>query len=193
MHNVQNFIQDYLLQLNESFNQMSKEGISNIIRILLDGYKRDKRIFIFGNGGSASTSSHFANDLNKLCSIEGKKRFKAIALTDNIPLMTAWANDSHYNLIFVEQLKNLMEEGDIIIAISGSGNSENVCKAVEYSKQMKGITIGMLGFDGGKLKNLVDNNIMIKSNVYGVIEDAHLCVCHIITNYIRDSMKSETF
>ena len=188
MHLVRDFIEDYLSKLNKSINQISKKDLGNIIRLLLEGYKNDKKIFIFGNGGSASTSSHFANDLNKLCNIKGRKRFKALALTDNIPLMTAWANDRNYNLIFVEQLKNFMEKGDIVIAISGSGNSENVIKAVKFAKKMDGITIGILGFDGGKLKAHVDNHIIIKSDMYGIIEDVHLSVCHIIANCLRHTL-----
>lgn len=185
MQKINNFINDYLSSLKGSLEQIPPEDLDKIVSILLDAHKNDKKIFIFGNGGSASTSSHFANDLNKLCSLKGKKRFKAIALTDNIPLMTAWANDEDYGSIFVEQLKNLMDRGDVVIAISGSGNSVNVVRAVEYSKKMSGISIGFLGFDGGKLKNIVDSYIIVRSDMYGVVEDAHLAICHIIANYIR--------
>ena len=129
------------------------------------------------------------NDLNKLCNIKGKKRIKAIALTDNIPLMTAWGNDDSYNSIFVEQLKNLFEPGDICIAISGSGNSENVVQAVQYANENKGITIGLLGFDGGKIKDIVKHKIIINNNHYGIIEDTHHVLCHILSNGLKEMIE----
>jgi len=191
MRNNQEFIGNYVSELNNALSDVPADDIDKVIKILLDANKSNKNIFIFGNGGSAATSSHFANDLNKLCSVKGKKRFKAFSLADSIPVMTAWANDDGYGLIFVEQLKNLMEEGDICIAISGSGNSENVLKAVEYAKGMKGTTIALVGFDGGKLKDAVDRHILVRSRHYGIIEDIHLSICHIIANCIKDAAKSD--
>ena len=191
MGNTQKFIENYFSELNKGIRSVYKRDLNEIIRIILEGFKNNKRVFICGNGGSAATASHFMNDLNKLCSVEGKKRFKALALTDNVPLMTAWANDDTYDSIFVEQLKNLMEENDICMVISGSGNSENLIKAVKFAKEMKGTTIGLLGFDGGKLKDIVNKSVIVRSNNYGVIEDAHLALCHIIANCIRDTIKNE--
>lgn len=191
MRNIQNFIDNYKADLHKVIDNVPKNDIKEVIEIMLDAYKNDRHIFICGNGGSASTASHFMNDLNKLCNVEGKKRIKALALTDNVPLMTAWANDHHYDYVFVEQLKNLMEKHDICIVISGSGDSHNVIKAVEFANDSGGITIGFLGFDGGKLKDVVHKHVIVNSNHYGLIEDMHHSICHIIANCLRDIIKME--
>jgi len=189
MKNIQNFADNYMIRLSNSLNQIPVENLDKISGILLDAHSKNKNIFIFGNGGSASTSSHFANDLNKLCNVENKKRFKTIALTDSVPLMTAWANDDCYESIFVEQLKNLMGKEDVCIAISCSGNSNNVIRAIEYAKKIGGKTIALLGFEGGKLKGIVDECIIVKSEMYGVIEDTHHAICHVLANYLRGAIK----
>lgn len=141
-----------------------------------------------GNGGSAATASHFACDLAKGTTMDNpsmRKRFKVTALTDNVPLLTAWANDIDYENMFVEQLKNLLEEGDLVIAISGSGNSKNVLKAVEYANTRAAKTVGLTGFEGGRLKDMVKECLIVPSNSIERIEDVHLILEHLLCSYLR--------
>ncbi|GAI36016.1 unnamed protein product, partial [marine sediment metagenome] len=148
------FVEEYLRELKETLDKLPYSQIEKIKDILLEAYREDKKVFIMGNGGSAATASHFACDLAKgtVGKDDSRKRFKVIALTDSVPILTAWANDTAYENIFLEQLKNLLDAGDVVIAISGSGNSKNVIKAVEYANVQKALTIGLTGFKGGNLK-----------------------------------------
>lgn len=166
--------------------------MDKLATILLTAREKRSTIFIMGNGGSASTASHFVGDLSKGTIVEGFGRFKAISLTDNIPNMLAWANDSSYDDIFVEQLKNLMEPGDIVIGISGSGNSMNVIKAIEYANENGGITIGLSGYDGGRLLKSAQENIHVPSSYMQRVEDIHLLIEHLLTSLIREEQKFKT-
>lgn len=179
------FAKSYFSELNEAFNGVPVRNIEVLIQVLLSVHKQGKQIFLIGNGGSAATASHFANDLSKGTKCGDKKRFKAFSLTDNIPLVTAWANDHSFDEIFVEQLMNLFHPGDILIAISGSGNSRNILKAVEYANARQGITFGFIGFQGGKLKELVQKSIVVPSNKQEIIEDIHLVLEHIICKFLK--------
>jgi D-sedoheptulose 7-phosphate isomerase len=154
---------------------------------LIRAYNQDRTIFLFGNGGSAALASHFACDLAKgtVRIAEGQKRFRVLALTDNVPLITAWANDTCYESIFEEQLRNFVKAGDIAFAISGSGNSSNVLKALEVARGAGACNIGLTGFSGGKMKALCNICIVIPSNNMQVIEDLHLSVAHAIFSVIR--------
>lgn len=183
------FVKDYLAEIKSVLDSIEASLIEEIDRIIsiLKGAREDKRtIFIMGNGGSASTASHFVGDLSKGTIVEGFPRFKAIALTDNIPNLLAWANDTSYEEIFVEQLKNLMEPGDVVIGISGSGNSMNVIRAIEYANQHGGITIGFCGYDGGKLLRTARENIHIPCSYMQKVEDVHLLLEHLVTSLIRE-------
>lgn len=180
-------IESYINELKNSIDLLDKKAIACVIDILMEAYKKDKKVFIFGNGGSASIASHMACDLNKGTLAreydEAEKRFRVISLTDNIPLITAYANDLSYEDIFIQQLRNLVDKGDVVIALSGSGNSQNVIKAVIYAKKFGAKTIGFLGFKtGGKLAKLVDQAIIVKSVHYGPCEDIQLILDHIITS-----------
>jgi len=156
-----------------------------VVELIETARARGKRIFTFGNGGSAATASHFASDLCKGAISPGKPRIRAFALTDNLPLLSAWANDSAYENIFAEQLDNFVEAGDIAIGISGSGNSPNVLNGVKIAKAKGATTIGLIGFDGGKLKNLVDMAIVVPNHNMEQVEDVHLLLEHIITTCLR--------
>ena len=147
---------------------------------------RDKRIYAIGNGGSASTASHFVVDMGKGASIGREKRFKTIPLTDNMEWITALGNDLSYEDVFVEQLKNFAEPGDVLLAISGSGNSENVLRAVKYAREVGCVTIGFTGFKGGKLNGLVDHGIVVPSDHMGRIEDIHVILQHMICYYYME-------
>lgn len=190
-HEITSCISGYLDELKKTIDALPLEHISAIISTLQDAYKNDKKIFILGNGGSASTASHMVNDLAKGTMIKGKKRFRAISLCDNLPLMTAWANDDGYENMYVEQLANLLETGDVVIAISGSGNSPNILKAVEYANTHKATTIGLTGFQGGKLKGIVKECLVVPSNSMQRIEDIHLVMGHLLMCYFREAIQKE--
>ena len=189
------YIKNYFKELKETIDKISVEDIKRVTNILYEAYKRDKQIFVIGNGGSASTASHFACDLSKgtLQRIydEKEKRFRVISLTDNVAHLTALANDLDYNDVFSQQLRNLVNPGDIVVAISGSGNSKNILNAVDSASKSGAITIGFLGFDGGKLKEKVDHYIHVPSNHYGRIEDLHLVLAHLISSYLTEMKKNE--
>ena len=174
-------------------DEIDLQAIEKIGEILSMAYKNERSVFIIGNGGSASTASHFACDLSK-GTLERhynmyEKRFKAYLLTDNVALLTAYGNDLDYQDIFTQQLRNLIQKGDILIAITGSGNSKNIVNAVKLANSLGAITIGFLGFDGGEVKDLVDEKIIVKSNNYGIIEDAHLMLEHMICLSLKEKIK----
>lgn len=165
-------------------------GVARIAPVLLRARADDRTIFFFGNGGSASTASHFVTDIAKVAGgteARGKgRRFRCVSLNDNIPGMTAWANDIGYAEIFSGQLKSLADPGDVAVAISGSGNSPNVLEAVKTARAMGLTTIGLTGMGGGKLKDLVDVPVVVPSNSMQHTEDTHLIVLHLLTAYLRD-------
>ena len=144
------------------------------------------RIFVCGNGGSAATASHLANDLGKGASYGRAQRFKVIALTDNVPWMTALANDVSYDEVFSEQLENFAEAGDLLIAISGSGNSANVLRAIEVARKRGLVTVGLTGFGGGKLADMVDHPVVVDSHHMGRVEDVHMIIVHLICYYFME-------
>ncbi len=176
--------------LNHLENNL-RDQIDRLMEILLEARKNRKTIFIMGNGGSGSTASHFACDLAKNTIAPDNLRFKVIALTDNVPQILAWANDTEYQNIFIEQLKNLLEKGDVVIGISVSGNSKNVIKALEYANENGAITIGLTGFDGGKIKNIAKETIIVPSYNMQCCEDIHLMLQHIITSTIREELNTK--
>jgi|TARA_Y100000310_G_scaffold668_1_gene965 D-sedoheptulose 7-phosphate isomerase len=185
---LEDFSKNYLDQGKKLIDSIDITKLDIIVNAILDVYKKDKQIFIIGNGGSATTSSHFANDLSKFCIVGGGKRFRAISLTDNISTITAWANDTGYDKIFSEQLLNLVNKEDILIAFTVSGNSPNVIEAVNVAKQNDAKTIAFIGHNGGKLKKLVDNHIIIESNDFGLVESVHLLLEHVIINLLRNNL-----
>lgn len=189
--NIQNAAKVYLENVSISLHGLALEKIEKIARILFEAYTQDKKIILMGNGGSAATASHFVCDLAKGTASPGKKRFKAMALNDNTPLVTAYANDSSYEDIFSEQLKNAVEAGDVVIAISGSGNSKNVLKAVELASRNSAITIGLTGFQGGRLKDLVSECLIVPNNTMEQIEDIHLVVLHAIKIVLMGMLTEE--
>jgi D-sedoheptulose 7-phosphate isomerase len=178
-------LRNYFKQVRYGLRQLDEQEILQAVKVLLEANRRGATIFIFGNGGSAATATHFANDLAKGCIVEGQKRFRAIALTDNISLLTAWANDKSYDEIFAEQLRGLIREGDVVIGISGSGNSTNVLKGIQVAKEASALTIGFCGYGGGKLRHLVDYAIHSDCTVMEQVEDIHMALCHGIATTLR--------
>jgi len=182
-------IDKYIRELKKTIDKLPQQKIEEAVGIIMAAYKRGRKIFVMGNGGSASNSSHLACDLGKgtLRRIydEKEKRFRVISLTDNVAMLTAFANDLSYDDIFIQQLRNLVEKGDVVIVLSGSGNSFNTVKAVAYAKRNGAKIIGILGFkSGGKLARMVDCAIIADSLNYGQCEDIQLILDHIITSWI---------
>jgi D-sedoheptulose 7-phosphate isomerase len=173
----------YRKELQQCFDEIDPKKLEEIVVYLL---KRGRTIFILGNGGSASTASHMEVDLAKGTLVAGYPRLRVISLTNNMAVITAWANDVGYEVVFTEQLKSLMKRDDIVIGISASGNSPNVLSAMRYAKEQGAITVGFIGFGGGKLKDLVDIDITVSSHNYGVVEDFHMSLNHIISQFIKE-------
>src|SRR3990167_5824325 len=181
-------IKEYLIDVGSILNTFPVEKINEIINKLIDAYRNNRQIFLFGNGGSAATASHFACDLGKSTAMQNRKRFRVYSLADNIPLLTAWANDTDYEFIFSEQMENFIENGDIAFALSGSGNSKNVLNALKLAKGKNIFTIVLTGYAGGKMKDLCDICLIVPSDNMQKIEDVHLVLCHVIFSRIRDRL-----
>jgi len=183
-------VREYISSAIDNIQALPVELIEEVITILQEARFNGKQIFILGNGGSASTASHFVCDLAKNTKGDGWPHYRVIGLTDNIASLTANSNDDGYENAFSLQLENLINEGDIVIGISASGNSPNVLNAMELAEEFKATKIGFTGFEGGILGQMVDVHIHIPNNNYGQVEDIHLMLEHIIVNAIQDEMKS---
>lgn len=186
---AQAFAQNYLRAVTAALSELDRAKISRVIEILWEAYLHDQQIFFLGNGGSATAASHLVTDLAK--GVLGHRGdtpvppVRAISLTANQALLTAWANDVGYESIFVGQLRAYLLPHDVVVAISASGNSENVLRAVRFAREQDATIIGLAGLGGGALAPLADTCITIASNHYGVIEDIHLQIGHIISSYFR--------
>lgn len=184
------FIDTYLTELEHSVRALSRDDLQKAVEALMQAWRDDRNIWIIGDGGSAATSSHMMNDINKLTITPGKRRFRAIALTDNMPLITAWGNDAAFDVVFAEQLRNFMRSGDTVIAISTSGNSPNLVKAVETAREIGGTVIALLGDKGGKLAGLADVVVRFPDPNQGRQEDGHLIMNHVIAGALKERLKS---
>ncbi|MHB0912359.1 MAG: D-sedoheptulose-7-phosphate isomerase [Armatimonadota bacterium] len=173
-------VQKYLEDVGGLLASAPMEDIRRVGGLLMDAYENGKQVFVLGNGGSAATASHLACDLQKTIGLCGDRKFKVMSLTDNVSIMTAWANDFDYSDIFAQQLATWVDPGDLVIGISGSGNSPNVLKAVELARKKGAVTVGMAGFTGGKLAGMVDHSIVIQSENMQHIEDVHMVLCHLL-------------
>lgn len=183
------FIDTYLDELEVVVHHISRDSIRAAVDRLMECWHQQQTIFVIGNGGSAATASHMMNDLNKYTSVDGLPRFRAMALTDNVPLMTALGNDLDYSDVFVEPLKNFLRHGDVLIAMSASGNSPNIIKAVQFAQSMDVSVIGFCGHPGGQLAQLADLRVVIPSARIGHQEDGHLILNHVITANLAERLK----
>jgi D-sedoheptulose 7-phosphate isomerase len=188
MHSMNLNIRTYFAELQEMIANLPIDLIDRAVIILLDSARQEKKVFIFGNGGSAATASHFACDLAKNTQVANAPYFRVIALNDNMATLTAYANDTGYDNIFAAQLVSLVGPGDVVIGISCSGNSANVLRAFEVARQRGAIVIGLTGDRGGQLKNLVDLCIQAPSPRIEQQEDAHLIIEHCICATIRQQL-----
>lgn len=181
---------DYIAEVQTVLARVDHATIDQIAEEIWRGYEAGQTLFLFGNGGSAALASHFACDIGKGTIAGREKRLKTIALTDNVPLITAWANDKSYDEIFAEQLDALAEKGDVVMAISGSGNSPNVIRGLQAARQRGAKTLVLTGFEGGKAKALADLCLVVPSDSMQHIEDAHLCATHAIFLTVRERMRN---
>jgi D-sedoheptulose 7-phosphate isomerase len=175
----------YLREVTGALNRLPRAVIDRVAEALWGAYQENRALYFFGNGGSAALASHSACDFGKGTVLNGHRRFRVLALTDNVPLMTAWANDARYEDIFAEQLRSFLQENDVAFAISGSGNSANVLNALAVAREMGAFTIGLTGFQGGRMKPFCRLCIVVPSKNMQVIEDVHLSVMHSIFTSLR--------
>jgi D-sedoheptulose 7-phosphate isomerase len=184
-------IRNYISVLQETMDQLPSQLIAEVVGLLQLARVQGNQIFIMGNGGSASTASHFVCDLAKNTRRAGLPHFRVIGLTDNMAILSAYANDEGYENAFSQQLANFIKPGDVVIGISASGNSKNVINAMEVASKQNAITIGFTGFDGGQLGKMVNINIHVKSNIIEHVEDIHLMLEHIIVKTIKEQVSPE--
>lgn len=189
------YINSYFTRDIQLINAVDQEKLAKIINFIEEVVRNKKTIFVAGNGGSAATGAHLVEDFQKLNLGKHpqakKERVKVICLTDNIPLMTAWANDEGFQYIFSEPLKNMGDAGDLIILITGSGNSVNILEAAKAAKELNIKTVALLGFDGGQAKDLVDEYLIVPDSCYAYVEDLHMILIHLIANYFSDKLLAE--
>lgn len=194
------FIDSYLEDMKDIADRLSREKIDQVIELLFTAWKEGRTVFVMGNGGSASTATHFACDLTKCTQIEGKKRFKVICLNDNIPLMSALINDEGFDNLFSEQIKSLMRKNDVLIGISVHGGegkdkaglwSQNLLRAMTLAQEeYDATTIGFSGFDGGAMNELADACIVVPFNSTPQVESFHLALEHLICNCLKEKIES---
>ena len=180
------FPERYKSDIHKAIDTIDLEKVGQAIEVLSQAREENRHIFVCGNGGSASTASHFVCDMVKGASFNRSRRFRMMALNDSLATLTAYSNDVHYECVFVEQLKNFAQAGDVVLAISGSGNSPNVLRAIEYANEIGCRTIALTGRNGGKLGPLAELNIQVSNPHMGRIEDGHLIVMHMICYYFMD-------
>jgi D-sedoheptulose 7-phosphate isomerase len=181
-------ITSYLDKLKHIIAELPCEPLAQITDMILNAGRDGRSIYILGNGGSAATASHLACDLAKTASVPGHPRLRALAFTDNVPLLTAWGNDASYDVVFAEQVTTFVRPGDLVIAISASGNSPNVIAAASAARSIGASVIGLIGFGGGRLKSWCDVALVVPSHEYGPVEDAHMVFVHAVTAAIRAAL-----
>jgi D-sedoheptulose 7-phosphate isomerase len=180
------FARDYVEHLTGILRRLDCEAVGRLMDLFLEARSRGSTIFFLGNGGSAATASHFANDMGFCASPEGRTPFRSLSLTANSAFITCLANDIGYENVFSWQLRNLMRPGDVVVGISASGNSPNAVKALEYARDKGGIPVAIVGFDGGKMKKIASHVIHVETEKgeYGPVEDVHMVLDHLISNYL---------
>jgi len=181
------FFDDYSAELRNTMDQISREEIEKLYALLNEARENGKHVFVLGNGGSAAAASHWVCDFGKGINTENSKRLKIFSPVDNSAVFSAYGNDCAYDQTFVEQLKNLLEVGDLVVSLSVSGNSGNLLEGHRYAKKAGAKTVCIVGDKNGKLIDMSDLSIVIKSMNYGIVEDIHLILAHTMSQYMRAS------
>ncbi len=184
-------LEAYLGEVQAAIAGLPREALSRAAQELVEARRRGATVYIVGNGGGASTATHMASDLAKTASVDGTPGVRTLALADNTALLTAWANDACYEEAFAAPLRHLVRPGDVLIALSASGNSPNVVRAVEAARERGATTIGLLGFGGGRLREQVDVCVLVPADAYGPAEDAQLVINHALTTALRQTIEAE--
>jgi D-sedoheptulose 7-phosphate isomerase len=187
---IREYLLNYCTGLSKALEGVSIERFEEFVHLLENAYEEGRQVFLMGNGGSGTTASHFACDLNKGVSYGRQKRFRVISLNDNLPILMAYANDVSYEDVFVEQLRNFLRPGDLVVGISGSGNSPNVLKAIAYANSVGAHTIGLCGFNGGKLADMVRTPIIAPVHDMQKAEDVHMILLHAIMQVLCARLQS---
>ena len=169
----------------EQWKGLDVEAVARLADALVKVEKAGRTVWVMGNGGSAATASHIATDLSKTASVPGRRQLRCLSVSDNVAFITAIANDLSFDDVFSRQLDNVLEKGDLVLLVTGSGNSPNLLKAAALARSRGAKIAALLGFDGGKLKRVADLPVLIASDQYGVIEDFHLSICHILTFFLK--------
>jgi D-sedoheptulose 7-phosphate isomerase len=184
-------IESYLGALHGTLDALDRNEIAAFADALLDAYHRGATIFVCGNGGSAGTASHFACDLNKGVAFGLDRRFRVMPLNDNIPTVMAYANDVGYDSVFIEQLRNFIQAGDMVVGFSGSGNSPNVLRAIEYANNLGALTVGITGYDGGRLREAAKMSVNANVRDMQLSEDIHVVLCHMIMRLLNTALHGD--
>jgi D-sedoheptulose 7-phosphate isomerase len=183
------FVDSYFDRLKATIDVMPRERIEAMGEILFQAYRHNKQVFVIGNGGSAATASHMACDLGKNTIAPNRPRFRVLSLSDNMPLLSALANDVGFDRVFSEQLVNLIRPGDVLLSISCSGRSPNILRAMRYARERAATNLAFLGFDGGEALELADESIVVPASDYGLVEDLHMILDHVLTGYFRERVE----
>jgi len=184
-------VRDYLSSVARALDSVSEDEVAILAQLLLEARRRRSTLYLLGNGGSASTASHAANDLAKTATPPGGPPLRVVSLADNVSLLTAWANDTCYENVFAAQLEPALQPGDLVLGFSGSGDSENVIRAMETARRRGATAIGMAGFAGGRLRQAADLCLVVPAALHGIIEDVHLSIVHALTQALRHTGAEE--
>jgi len=185
---IPGIVERHIREVQRALADIQISDVERVVDLILGAYSRGSHVYIIGNGGSASTASHFACDLSKSTVVQDRPRLRVSSLTDNVALLTAWANDASYERVFAEQLANLVEPGDVLLSISASGNSPNLLAAVDAARHSGAVTVAFVGCTGGDLLSTVDAAVHVTSHDYGVVEDCHLVLEHAVTASTRGAL-----
>lgn len=188
-----NAYREYAAEIAATLDRLPWESIQEVVNTIVQAWRNGKQVFVMGNGGSASTASHMACDLSKNTVNPNAPRLRVMALTDNMALVTAYSNDNGYQNVFAEQLKNFINPGDVVIAISASGKSPNVLNAIQLANDEGATTIGWSGYEGGPLSKMVDVSVVVPNHCIEQIEDIHVMLEHMVTVAVRDAMATVTY
>ena len=186
---IRNYLEDYCTGLSKALEKVPQDRFEEFVQLLESAYHDGRQVFFMGNGGSGSTASHIACDLNKGVSYGREQRFRVISLNDNAATLTAYANDVSYEDVFIEPLKNFLRPGDLVVGISGSGNSPNVLKAIGYANAHGAHTVGLCGFDGGKLAGMVHTPVLAPVHDMQKAEDVHMILLHVVMQVLHTRLK----
>jgi D-sedoheptulose 7-phosphate isomerase len=179
---------EHIEAVRDALSKIPLAEVEGVVDVIRAAHGRGGHVYVMGNGGSASTATHFACDLSKATIVEGRSRLRVSSLSDNVALLTAWANDTSYDNVFAEQIRSLVNRLDVVVAISASGNSPNVLNGIDAAKDRGAITVGLVGCTGGELRYRVDVCVHVQNHDYGVVEDCHLVLEHAITASIKEGL-----